>query len=144
MGTPVAERLLEDSLAEGAVLMAPVPTCGTSVSVFNMSLSHPQFFSEIANITRGDFTPENLVLFRDVYFSPDMPPEQLTQFAGLIGPGSQRAITEMVLWGWRFVWSRPRLPVLTIGGECDVVFPPCLLESVARRWNCLLYTSRCG
>lgn len=135
MGTIVAERLLEQSLVVGAVLMSPLPPGGTGGAIFNLTMRRPQFFTEIIEATQGHFTRENLILMRDIYFSPTMAEEDLLQFSHLIQPESERAIVEMLMLGWRFVFSRPRLPVLVMGGEVDAIFPSSLLPITARRWN---------
>jgi len=36
---------------------------------------------------------------------------------------------------WKIRPQRPKLPVLVMGGELDLLFPPSLLPFVARRWQ---------
>ena len=64
---------------------------------------------------------------RDVYYSPDMSPEDLLPHQVHFQPESSRALTDMSLLGFRFPRSLPRLPALVLGGECDAVFPSSLL-----------------
>jgi len=72
---------------------------------------------------------------RNVYFSPLTEPEELLEFAHLIQPESERAISYMLMLGTRLHRARARLPVLVIGGQCDAVFPPSAIAFTAVRWH---------
>lgn len=137
MGSFIAERLLEESLAAAAVLLAPVPRNGTLESATRLLLKYPKFLSEVVNVTRGRVSATALHMIKDVYFSPTTKPETLLRFAQLVQPESARAICDLALLGcWR--WSPkppPALPVLVVGGGLDTVFPPLLIRPLARRWN---------
>lgn len=138
MGAPVVERALERGEAAAGVLLSPVPTVGTQGSAMNLALRFPRFFAEINNVSQGDFSEESLALMRDVYFSAEMPPEELVQFMHLIQPESQRAVADMLVLGWRFHRTRPNLPVLVMGGADDAVFSPSMVGFTAQRWNARL------
>ena len=137
MGSFIAERLLEQSLATAAVLLAPVPTNGTLESATKLLLKYPKFLGEVVNVTRGRVSATALHMIKEVYFSPTTRPETLLRFAQLVQPESARAICDLALLGcWR--WSPkppPTQPVLVVGGELDTVFPPQLIRPLARRWN---------
>jgi pimeloyl-ACP methyl ester carboxylesterase len=135
MGAVLAERLLEQSLAEAGVLMSPVPPNGTLESAINLFLRYPRFLGEVANMTRGVFDAGGLRVLREVYFTPQTRPETLLRLAQLVQPESQRAVCDMALLGWRWPPRVPAVPVLVIGGELDAVFPPHMVQRVARRWN---------
>ncbi|MBE2258139.1 MAG: alpha/beta hydrolase [Candidatus Accumulibacter sp.] len=135
MGSFIAERILEESLAEAAVLISPVPTMGTFESAARLLLSHPQFLCEVANVTSGRVSRNALRLIKEIYFSPATTPETLRRFTELLQPESTRAICDLTLLGWRWPPRRPSLPVLVIGGELDTVFPPRMIWPVARRWH---------
>ncbi|HRI90292.1 MAG: alpha/beta fold hydrolase [Candidatus Accumulibacter sp.] len=137
MGAFIAERLLEQSLAAAAVLLAPVPINGTLESATKLLLKYPKFLCEVVNVTRGRVSATALHMIKEVYFSPTTRPETLLRFAQLVQPESARAVCDLALLGcWR--WSPkppPALPVLVVGGELDTVFPPELIRPLARRWN---------
>ena len=135
MGAAVVERVLERSLIDTAVLMAPVPPSGTAGSVMNLALKYPYFFSEITNVTKGRYTEESLPMMRDIYFSPGMESKALMQFSELIQPESQRAISDMLMLGWWFPQVPPEARVLVLGGELDALFPPDMIRFVALRWK---------
>ena len=135
MGCAVIERVLERSTARAAILMAPVPPTGTQGSIMRLALKHPELFTEIARISQGKLGPNSLSLMRDVYFSPVTEPEELLEFAHLIQPESERAISDMLMLGTRLHRARARLPVLVIGGQCDAVFPPSAIAFTAVRWH---------
>ncbi|AEV26647.1 MULTISPECIES: alpha/beta fold hydrolase [Azospira] len=135
MGCAVIERVLECQGAPAAVLLAPVPTSGTQGSIMSLALKHPDFFAKIPAISQGEMDEASLLLMRDIYFSPDMPPEGLLQFAHLIQPESAEAAADMAGLGYRSYRSRPELPVLVMGGQFDAVFPPSSIGFTALRWN---------
>lgn len=135
MGSFIAERLLEQSLVQAAVLMSPVPTNGTLTSGTKLLLAYPRFLGEVRNVTKGRVSANALDLIKEVYFSPSTKPETLRRFVELVQPESARAICDLALLGWRWLPTPPKLPVLVIGGELDTVFPPSLIWPVAKRWN---------
>jgi pimeloyl-ACP methyl ester carboxylesterase len=137
MGSFIAERLLEQSLAVAAVLLAPVPRNGTLESATKLLLKYPKFLSEVVNVTRGRVSATALHMIKDVYFSPTTKPETLLRFAQLVQPESTRAICDLALLGcWRWTPKPPpALPVLVLGGRLDTVFPPQLIRPLAQRWN---------
>ena len=137
MGSFIAERLLEESLAEAGVLMSPVPTLGTLESASRLFMKYPRFLCEVLNVTGGRVSAGALRLIKDVYFSPTTRPETLLRFAGLVQPESARAICDLALLGcWRWLLEKPpALPVLVVGGELDMLFPPEMIRPVARRWS---------
>ncbi len=135
MGTVVIERYLEHESAQAAVFMAPVPATGTLAATAKLALTEPAFFSETTRASRGEYSPQTLRIMREVYYSPDMKPEDLLRFQTQFQAESQRAITEMALLALRFPRRRPSLPVLAVGGELDAVFAPTLLKFTAARWS---------
>jgi len=135
LGALLAERLLERSLAEAAVLLSPVPPSGTLESSLSLFLRHPGFLSAVARMSSGFFDDEALRLLRDVYFTPATDPDELLQLVRIIQPESTRAIADLAMLGWRWPPRPRRRPVLVLGGELDVVFPPHQVRRVARRWQ---------
>ena len=135
MGALLAERLLERSLAEAAVLLSPVPPNGTLESSLSLFLRHPGFISAVATMSSGVFDDDGMRLLRDVYFTPATDPDELLRLVRIVQPESTRAIAEMAMLGWRWPLPPRRRPVLVLGGELDVVFPPHQVRRVARRWH---------
>jgi pimeloyl-ACP methyl ester carboxylesterase len=135
MGALLAERLLEESLAEAAVLMSPVPPGGTLESSLSLFLRHPGFIGAVARMSSGVCDEEGLRLLRDIYFTPATEPEELLQLTAIVQPESARAIADMAMLGWRWPRRPCRRPVLVLGGERDMVFPPHQVRRVARRWR---------
>ncbi len=135
MGCSVIERHLERATARAAIFMAPVPPTGTQGSIMRLALKHPQLFGEINAICEGRIGPNSLEMLRDVYFSPATEPAELLEFSHLIQPESERAISDMLMFGMRLHRSQSRLPVLVIGGQDDAVFPPSAIGYTAVRWH---------
>lgn len=135
MGAFLAERLLEQARAVAGVLISPVPPTGTLESALSLFLSYPQFVGDVFKMSKGVFDANSLRLIKEVYFSSGTAPETLLEFAQHTQPESIRAICDMALLCWRWPPSTPQLPVLVLGGELDRVFPPYMIQRVARRWN---------
>lgn len=135
MGALLAERLLERSLAEAAVLISPVPPNGTLESSLSLFLRHPEFIGAVARMSSGVFDDDGMRLLRDVYFTPATDPDELQRLVRIVQPESARAIADMAMLGWRWPLPPRRRPVLVLGGELDVVFPPHQVRRVARRWQ---------
>ncbi|HRQ94210.1 MAG TPA: alpha/beta hydrolase [Candidatus Accumulibacter phosphatis] len=135
MGALLAERLLEESLAEAAILISPVPPNGTLESSLSLFLRRPGFVSAVTRMASGAFDEDGLRLLRDIYFTPATQPDELLQLVRLVQPESARAIAEMTMLGWRWPPPPRRRPVLVLGGELDAVFPPHQVRRVARRWR---------
>ncbi|HQR52717.1 MAG TPA: alpha/beta fold hydrolase [Burkholderiales bacterium] len=138
MGTSIAERVAEREPVRAAVLMSPVPAMGTLAAAMKLALAEPAFFTEVSRASQGRYTAKTLRLMRDIYYSPDMSPEELVRFQVHFQPESSRAVTELTLLGLRAPRRLPRIPALVLGGECDAVFPPSLLCFSAIRWNAKL------
>ena len=135
MGAPIVEGLLLDVPVEAAILLSPVPTIGTLGALMRLSSCYPRFLVEISRISRLHISEDNLLLMRNVYFSPQMPPQDLLAFVHLIQEESQRAALDFLMLACTFQPARPKLPVLVMGGELDLLFPPSLLPFIARRWQ---------
>lgn len=135
MGAAIVEQVVVNTPVKAAVLLSPVPTIGTIGAVLRLASQYPRFFIEMNRLSDLEVSEENLKLMRDIYFSPQMPPKDLITYTHLIQEESQRAVIDILMLGCRFPPARPRLPVLVMGGELDLLFPPSLLPFVARRWQ---------
>lgn len=96
MGTLVVQRYLTHGQAAGVALLAPVPPTGTGGSAGRLALQHPDFFRELPNVVAGRPTEHSLRIMAEVYFSPDMPRQDVLQYMPMIQPESEQAIAEMV------------------------------------------------
>lgn len=136
MGTTVIDRYLSrpGARAVAIALLAPVPPSGTGGSAARLLQQVPGFFEELPNAVGGTPTGETLRVMAQVYFSPEMRPDEIEAFMPLIGRESEHAVAEMACLPFRASRRRPRLPVLVMGGRCDAVFPPSLLHFTAAIW----------
>ncbi len=136
MGSLVVQRYLEKGSAAAVVMMAPVPTTGLAACSLQLNARQPDFLHEAARAVRGHYTDKTVRVMREVYFSPDVTPEQFTAFKPLVQDESTTAIAEMMALAWRPPSrSRPKIPALVMGGELDAIFPSNLLHFTASGWN---------
>jgi pimeloyl-ACP methyl ester carboxylesterase len=135
MGATVVQRYLEKGQAAAVVLMAPVPTTGLSACTIQLNQKHPDYLREAAYAVRGKYTANTVRVMREVYFSPDVTPEEFIAFQPLVQNESHTAIAEMMALAWRPPRRRPKIPALVMGGALDQVFPANLLHFTATGWN---------
>jgi pimeloyl-ACP methyl ester carboxylesterase len=136
MGSLVVQRYLEKGSAAAVVMMAPVPTTGLAACSLQLNARQPDFLREAAYAVRGKYTANTVKVMREVYFSPDVTPEQFAAFKPLVQDESTTAIAEMMTLAWRPPSrSRPKIPALVMGGELDAIFPSNLLHFTASGWN---------
>ena len=137
MGTLVIDRYLSSAHARAVAvaLLAPVPPTGTGGSATRLALKVPGFFEELPNAVGGTPTADTLRVMAQVYFSPDLSPEDIERFMPLIGNESEHAVAEMVTLPFRPAGRRPKLPALVMSGSCDAVFPASMLHFTAAIWN---------
>ncbi|MBS0345626.1 MAG: alpha/beta hydrolase [Proteobacteria bacterium] len=135
MGTLVVQHYLARGPAAGVALLAPVPPTGTGGSAGRLALLQPDFFRELPNVVAGRPTEHTLRIMAEVYFSPDMPRQDVLQYMPMIQPESEQAIAEMVALPFTPAGRRPDIPALVMGGREDVVFPASMLFFTALQWK---------
>lgn len=135
MGALVVQRYLEKGRASGLVMMSPVPTTGLAGCSAQLNARQPDFLREAAYAVRGKYTENTVKVMRDVYFSPDVTPEQFKAFKPLVQDESTTAIAEMMALAWRPPMRRSKIPALVMGGELDAIFPSNQLHFTASGWN---------
>lgn len=135
MGALVVQRYLEKGQAAGVIMMAPVPTTGLSACTIQLTRKHPDYLKEAGRAVRGKYTENTARVMREVYFSPDVTPEEFAAFKPLVQDESTTAIAEMMALAWRPPKRRPKIPALVMGGELDQLFPSNLLHFTASGWN---------
>jgi pimeloyl-ACP methyl ester carboxylesterase len=116
-------------------MMAPVPTTGLSACTIQLTRKHPDYLKEAGRAVRGKYTENTARVMREVYFSPDVTPEEFAAFKPLVQDESTTAIAEMMALAWRPPKRRPKIPALVMGGEFDQLFPSNLLHFTASGWN---------
>lgn len=135
MGSAVVQRYLEKGLAAAVIMMAPVPTTGLTACTIQLTSRQPDYLAEAARAVRGRYTEKTARIMREVYFSPDVTPEQFESFKPLVQPESMTVVTELMAMAWRPPVRRPKIPALVMGGELDELFPANLLHFTAIGWN---------
>jgi pimeloyl-ACP methyl ester carboxylesterase len=117
MGSFIAERLLEQSLAVAAVLLAPVPTQRHAGVGDETVAEVPEVSWRSGQCDQGAGQRDRPAHDQGSLFFADDRPETLLRFAQLVQPESARAICDLALLGcWR--WSPkppPAQPVLVVG-----------------------------
>ncbi len=127
LGGIVVQKYLERRPAPAGVLLASSPLQGMAAASFRHFMNHPwpmlkMFFT--FNMIHA------LPTFRTVFFSTEMPEEQVETYFTRMGNESFRALIELVL----FDKPDPRListPMLVLGGEHDSSIPREVNESLA-------------
>ncbi|MCK6393176.1 alpha/beta hydrolase [Zoogloea sp.] len=135
MGTLVVQLYLAKASAAGVALLAPVPPTGTGGSASRLALVQPDFFSELPKVIAGRPDEHTLRVMAEVYFSPDMPHQDVLQFMPMIQAESEHAVAEMVALPFMSVKRRPDIPALVMGGGEDAVFPASMLFFTALPWK---------
>jgi pimeloyl-ACP methyl ester carboxylesterase len=137
MGSLVVQRFVtaQPDAAAGIALLSPVPPTGTAGSAARLALTEPAFFEELPNATSGRPTERTLEVMARVYFSPGTPHRAIERFLPMIGPESDRAVSEMAVLPFLSARARPRLPALVMGGGEDKVFPASMLHFSAAAWH---------
>ncbi|MDD3354009.1 alpha/beta hydrolase [Zoogloea sp.] len=135
MGTLVVQRYLSEGAAAGVALLAPVPPTGTVGSAARLALSEPDFFAELPNVIGQTFTPKTLDVMARVYFSPEMPRDNVEDYLPMIQNESDHAVAEMATLAFQPTLRRQRIPALVVNGREDRVFPPDMLFFTALPWQ---------
>ncbi len=139
MGARVLERFLENDTAAAAIFLSPVPTTGTAGSAMQLLLRYPNFLESLDAAVNGKISAKTSQMMTEIYFSPDVTPDEILQFLPMLCPESQQAVTEMAMPETRFGIRRSPLPALVIGGIEDAVFPASMLHFLASSWRADLY-----
>ena len=145
MGTLVVERYLAKGCAAGVALLAPVPPTGTGGTASRLALTQPEFFDELPHAVSRRPTKDTFRVMASVYFSPEMPDDELAQFMPMMEIESDHAVAEMVALPFLRAGRRPDIPALVMGGELDAVFPNSMLFFTTLAWRAKSVTvPRCG
>lgn len=135
MGTMVLDRYLEQGEALAAALLSPVPPTGTLPSAIGLTTRFPGFLQAIEKVLKGQRSDEIEEVLTRAYFAKDMSVQEARRFMEIVVPESQKAIAEMATVLMQRPKSRPKLPVLVMGGEEDAVFSSSMLYFSAVPWR---------
>jgi pimeloyl-ACP methyl ester carboxylesterase len=134
MGSLVVQKYLETHTAPAAALLAPTPLGGALRSTLNVARKHPFRFL-YANATESLYplvaTPR---LCRELFFSPEMPADQVRAYAKRMQNESYRAFVDMI----GLTLPRPRrvkTPMLVLGAERDAIFTPREIAATAHAYR---------
>ncbi|MCI4677871.1 alpha/beta hydrolase [Rhodoblastus acidophilus] len=134
MGGYVVQKYLETHDAPGAVLLASAPPYGMAGAFIDAWRRHPLRWlqANLSNNTKSLFaTPD---LCREFFFSLATPDEEIVRFMQRANDESHRALIDLIF--PNFVDpGKIRTPLLVLGGEKDIVFPPRDVLETARRYN---------
>ena len=134
MGGMVIQKYLESHQTPAAVLLASVPPKGLGAATLRVARRHPLpvlkaifTLSPYSNIA----TP---VLCREMFFSPDIPAQELNRLYRRMQDESYRAYLDMMLLNL----PKPRLvktPIFVIGADKDAAVSKREVESTARAYG---------
>ncbi|MEW5736123.1 MAG: alpha/beta fold hydrolase [Thermodesulfobacteriota bacterium] len=133
LGGLVVRKHIESARPPAAVLLAPLPVCGTTPLALRFARSHPSHFI-LANLTldlRRVVRPESLC--REMFFSDTLPEELFRKYYGLIGGESFLAYLDMCL-----SFKRPApaaFPMLVLGAANDRVFTVDEIKKTAQAYG---------
>ena len=133
MGGLAVQKYLEQNPAPAAVLMASAPPGGTIGAVARQAFQHPLALIETnLRLRLGPFvrTPK---LARELFFTPDTPPDVVDKCHRCLQDGSYLAFIDTML-----VLARPRrvhVPVLVLGAERDTIFTVGEVRRTARAYR---------
>lgn len=134
MGGLVVQKYLETHVAPAGVLLAAVPVGGIWRTTLRIAGRHPRLFLK-ANVTMSLYplvsTPS---LAREVFFSADMPAEQVGGYSASLGDESYLAFMDMLV----FNLPKPqkvKSPMLVLGAEQDAIFSPGEIQATARAYH---------
>ena len=134
MGGGIVQKYLETRTAPGGVLLAGLPPHGAIQATLRVARRMPLAFIE--NNLRLQLSPmvRTPQQTRWVFFSEDMPDEQLQQYHVQLGEESYRAFLDML------IFNRPRpkrvqAPILVMGGLKDTLFSVAEVQATAKAYD---------
>ena len=131
LGGVVVQKYLEQHTAPAGVLLASSPIQGMMATSLKMMAQHPlPMLKMMVTFNMLHVRP----IFETIFFSDDMPREQVRAYFELMGNESFRAFMDIA------VFNKPRPhkvqpPMLVVGGEKDSSIPPQINEALARAYR---------
>jgi len=135
MGGMVVQKYLEaHHPATAAILMASVPPSGLWASSCYLAMTHPIWFWQLNLMQYVSLSLATPNIMEKVLFSNPLPEEKAQKYFALMQGESQRAIWDLLGLDLPKRSFRPSLPMLVLGAEQDVFFPPALVRRTATRY----------
>jgi pimeloyl-ACP methyl ester carboxylesterase len=137
MGGYTVQKYLEKHPASGAVLVASIPSIGTMPFTLRFMVRYPHIAIQLPLRLSAYPVVSNLARSHRMFFSDDMPREQVKNYHDRIGSESVRILLD----GGLFHIPRKKLirsknvPMLVIAAENDRVFPVREEESTAKAYD---------
>lgn len=125
MGGYVIQKYLQQYDASGAVLLASIPSFGTLPFTLRFTWRYPHILFQLLSRLNGYRIVADVRRFHRLFFSDDMPYEQVMRYHAKIGNESVRLFFESGL----FQIPKPRrvqtknIPMLVIAADADRIFP---------------------
>jgi non-heme chloroperoxidase len=135
MGGIIVQKYLQTHAASAVVLMASVPPWGLLGPAMQLALKAPLFFQEINLIQYGERFQPSFSAVRKALFSPDVPDELVKKHVMRLQPESQRAIFDLSWHHLRYSQHKIHAPLLVLGAQNDVFFPPEMVELTAEAYD---------
>ena len=121
MGGMIVQKYLETHTAPAVVLLASAPPGGLIPATFRVIGKHP-WPVLIANLTLDMYnvvaTPD---LYRDAFFSPELPQQDLDHYHAQIQTDSYRAYMDMMFLNLPKTARSHRVPTLVLGSPDDLI-----------------------
>ncbi|EIJ42137.1 putative hydrolase or acyltransferase of alpha/beta superfamily [Beggiatoa alba B18LD] len=126
MGGMVAQRYMEQYPCQAVILMNSVSPNGINSSAFYMSLTDPLLFQQFGVLQSFGTHFINPVAMKRALFSPNMPDEKVEEYFTYMQNESHQAVLDLL--NLEMPPHRPtNIPMLVLGAENDVFFPPAIV-----------------
>lgn len=132
MGGMVAQRCLARRELPAGVLIASAPPQGLLESTVGLAWRDPFVFREMSKLVGLGRDHVDLEGVRRAMFSDRITLDDLQRWVPLLGDESRRVLMEMTMWNPFPPRPRGKPPILVLGAEKDLLFPPPLVQSTAR------------
>jgi alpha-beta hydrolase superfamily lysophospholipase len=134
MGGLIVQKYLEENTVPGAVLLAPVPTHGVWRTTLKIASRHLYLFLKV-NLTLSLYPlVGSKKMARELFFSNDMPAEELETYHKLLQDESYLGFLDMLA----FNLPSPKkvdANMLVLGAEKDTIFSVSEVEKTARAFG---------
>lgn len=135
MGGMVVQKYLEYYRAPAAVLMASVPPSGLGASVLRMMTTEPWLFSQVSLMHGGRADLPDARTAGRAVVSDNFDAGLQRSYARRMQGESQRALFDMTVTNLPRLWRMRIPPMLVMGAEDDVLFPPGTVRRTAAAYR---------
>jgi pimeloyl-ACP methyl ester carboxylesterase len=136
MGGIVVQRALATSHdLPGGVLMASTPPHGLMPSTMGLAWRDPYVFHKMSQMMMFGVQAMSFEALYRAMFSDSMPRAEAARYEGRVQEESRRVLKDIGGWIPFPVLPKRKLPVLVIGAEKDLLFPPDQVHATARAFG---------